>query len=271
MRPSRDAPVLLQLRQYGYRGGKILPHRSIGGLRLSLASVAGGVVIAAGFTAFLLASKPWLTEVWGRQLVWWMHALDLPGQFELPASFATTELLELALPMIDVQIRNLAPISTVAHALGAAALWFAAGWLPDSARPATYFARFAALVHGGSVIYFMLWPASFPHSLISHTDGGLREAWTLMLLTPWLHLFTYYLFPFTFARRIALTAITLVFLFVLAPLQYATHAALVYALGMVIMPLLDLLFGVMIPVLGFIALYGWAMSWHDPTQHAQAD
>jgi hypothetical protein len=85
-----------------------------------------------------------------------------------------------------------------------------------------------------------------------------------MVLTPWLHLCTFYLFPFALWQRFALTALTLAFLFLLAPLQYATHAALVYQLGLMVLPLLHLLFGVMVPILGFVALYGWGMSWHNP-------
>jgi hypothetical protein len=30
------------------------------------------------------------------------------------------------------------------------------------------------------------------------------------------------------------------------------------------MPLLETLAGVMLPILGMVALFGWAMSWNDP-------
>ena len=99
------------------------------------------------------------------------------------------------------------------------------------------------------------------HSLVGHTDDGLRQIWTLMLLTPWMHLATYYLFPFALWQHAALSAATLLWLALLAPVQYALHAALLQRFGPVVMPLLQLLFGVMVPILGFVALYGWAMSW----------
>ena len=261
----------LQLHRRGHRGGAILPHRSIWSLRLPKRRLAGGVLIALAFTLALAWLQPGIATFWGQQLVWWMQRLALPGQFAGPAIGEPTlfSLFSLPVPMIDVQLRDAGPLEPAAHALAAVAVWVMAGWLPDSAKPAAFLLRFGVLIHGASVVYFLLWPASFPHSLISHTGAGLRQAWALMLLTPWLHLSTYYLFPFAVWQRVVLTAATLVFLFVLAPLQYATHAALLYLSGLILMPLLHLLFGVMVPILGFVALYGWGMSWHDPAQETR--
>ncbi len=258
----------LQLQRRGHRGGVILPHRSIWNLRLPRRRLAGGVLIALAFTLALAWAQPHIATFWGEQLVWWMQALELPGQFASPV-IGQPALFSLPVPMIDVLVRATDPLAPAAHALAAVAIWTMAAWLPDSAKPAAFVLRFGVLIHAASVGYFLLWPASFPHSLISHTGAGLRQTWALMLLTPWLHLCTYYLFPFALWQRLALTALTLGFLFVLAPLQYATHAALLYQFGMILMPLLHLLFGVMVPILGFVALYGWGMSWHDPAQTAQ--
>jgi hypothetical protein len=247
----------------GHRGGVLLPHRSIHHLALPKKHVASGLLITLSFTLALVWLQPWIAAWWGQQLVWWMHALPLPGQF-VPAQQGPRDLFVLVVPMIDVQLRSTHPAEPAAHALVAISVWVLSGWLPDSARPAAFLLRLGALIHGAAVVYFQLWPASFPHSLMSHTGGGLRQSWALMVFTPWLHLCTFYLFPFTVWQRLGLTALTLMFLFLLAPLQYASHAALLYQLGLIIMPLLHLLFGVMVPILGFVALYGWGMSWRDP-------
>lgn len=268
MRP-RDVHLLRQPDR-GHRGGAFLPHRSISRLHLPPWRMAVGVLMAVAFTLVLAWLQPWVASVWGAQLVWWMHALPLPGQFA-PAESGPRDLFSLVVPLIDLQLRNTGPVEPTLHALVALSVWVAAGWLSDSAKPAAFLLRLGALIHGAAAIYFQLWPASFPHSLISHTGGGLRQSWALMVLTPWLHLCTYYLFPFALWQRLALTSLTLVFLVVLAPLQYATHVALLYQLGLIVMPLLHLLFGVMIPILGFVALYGWGMSWHDPAQAEAQD
>ena len=264
LRPS-DRHAHVQLHRRGHRGGAILPHRSIWSLRLPKRRLAGGVLIALAFTLALAWVQPRVAGFWGQQLVWWMQALALPGQFAGPV-IGQTALFSLPVPMIDVQLPDTGALGPAAHALAAVAVWVMAGWLPDSAKPAAFLLRFGVLIHAASVIYFLLWPGSFPHSVINHTGGGLRQTWALMLLTPWLHLCTYYLFPFAVWQRVALTAVTLAFLFALAPLQYATHAALLYRFGLILMPLLHLLFGVMVPILGFVALYGWGMSWHDPAR-----
>lgn len=266
--PPSEHHAHLQLQHGGDGAGVILPHRSIWSLRLPKRRLAGGVLIALAFTLALAWAQPWVATFWGQQLVWWMQSLALPGQFT-GAVLGEPDLFSLPVPMIDVHLRAEGRFGVVAHALAAVVVWVVAGWLPDGAKPAAFLLRFGALIHGASVLYFLLWPGSFPHSLISHTGGGLRQTWALMLLTPWLHLFTYYLFPFAVWQRVAVTALTLAFLFVLAPLQYATHAALLYLSGLIVMPLLHLLFGVMLPILGFVALYGWGMSWHNPTQKGQ--
>lgn len=230
--------------------------------------MAAGVLIALAFTLGLAWLQPWIAVLWGRQLVWWMQALPLPGQFEA-ALPGPRDLFSLSVPLIDIQLRNIGPLAPAGHALVVILLWVLAGCLPDGAKPGAFLLRLGALIHGASALYFQLWPASFPHSLISHTGAGLRQGWALMLLTPWLHLGTYYLLPFVVWQRMALTALTLLFLFVLPPLQYATHAALLYQFGLIVMPLLHLLFGVMLQILGIVALYGWGMSWYDPARMAR--
>lgn len=262
MSPQPPHPTTPPMAQ-GHRGGALRPHRSIRHLVLPKKRVAGGLLITLAFTLALVGLQPWIAAWWGQQLVWWMHALPLPGQFAT-APDGPRNLFALVVPMIDVQLRSTHPAEPAAHALAAISVWVLSGWLPDCARPAAFLLRLGALIHGAAVVYFQLWPASFPHSLMSHTGGGLRQSWALMVLTPWLHLCTFYLFPFALWQRLGLTGLTLVFLLLLAPLQYASHAALLHQLGLIVMPLLHLLFGVMVPILGFVALYGWGMSWHDP-------
>ncbi len=262
----RDRHARLKLHRHGHLGGAILPHRSIWSLRLPRRRMAFGVSIALAFTLLLTSAQPAIAEFWGWQMVAWMEALGLAGQFAAPP-VGEPSLASMPVPLIDALMPATDRRSPLAHGLAAVAVWIVVGWLPDSARPATYLLRFAALIHGASALYFYFWPASFVHSLISHVASGLRQTWALLLLTPWLHLFTYYLFPFPPWYRVALTALTLAFLCALAPLQYATHTALLVLAGPILMPLLHLLFGVMLPILGIVALYGWAMSWHDPEPH----
>lgn len=254
-----------RLHQRGHRGGAIGQHRSIRSLRLPGRRVAQAVVIALGFSALLLLAEHAIALAWGHSLVWWMQVLQIPGQFAPPP---LQELSPFSIPVavIDLQLAGNSPLVLTGHGLAVVALWIVAGWLPDAARPGAYLLRFAVVIHAASVVFFVFWPGSFSHSAARHVGGGLRQIWALMLVTPWLHLATFHLFPFQAWQRLALTAVSLAYLLLLGPLLYASHAALLAALGLVMMPLLHLLFGVMVPILGLVALYGWGMSWYDPAR-----
>lgn len=242
------------------RGLAAPPHRAISSLRLPLPRLAGGALIALAFTLVLVWAMPAVAEAWSGQMLWWMRVLELPGQFASAVPDAS-EPFALPAPMIDLRLRSVVPVELAVHGVAAVTLWWVAGWLPDHAKPAAYLLRFAVLLHAASVLYFLCWPASFQHSLSGHIAGGLRQSWALVLVTPWLHFFTFYLFPFAAWQDALLTALTVAYLLVLAPLQYAAHAALLSLFGPVLMPLLYMLFGVMIPIMAVVAMYGWGMSW----------
>jgi len=254
-----------RLHQRGHRGGAIGQHRSIRSLHLPGRRVAEGLAIALAYSGLLALLQPALAEAWGQAVVWWMQALQIPGQFAAPP-LDEISLFSMPVAVVDLQLSGNSPLSLGLHALAAAALWIAAGWLPDAARPGAYLLRFAVLIHAASVLFFAIWPGSFPHSAARHVGGGLRQVWALMLVTPWLHLATFHLFPFRLWQRLAVTAASLAWLALLGPLLYASHAALLAVLGVVVMPLLHLLLGVMVPILGLVALYGWGMGWHDPAR-----
>ena len=267
--PGQAAPIRHgRARQRGHRGGAILQHRSIWSLHLPWHRLATGLLIALGYTGLLALLQAPLAAFWGWQMLAWLQGLDLAGPALAadlaPPDPADASLFSLPVAQVDLAMPGVSNVGLAAHALACVALWVAAGWLPDPAKPGAYVLRFAVLIHGASVLYFGLWPGSFAHSLGGHVNAGLRQSWMLLLLTPWLHLCTYYLFPFPLWQRLAVTGVTLLYLALLAPLQYTTHAVLLVMAGPVLMPLLHLLFGVMVPILGLVALYGWGMSWHDP-------
>ena len=82
----------------------------------------------------------------------------------------------------------------------------------------------------------------------------------LLPLVPVLLGFIYYIFDFSLSRRVGLTLIILVHLYILIPLQFMVHAYLMYHGSLLFMPLLFLVFGLPLDVLVFIAFYSWGMS-----------
>lgn len=240
-------------------------HRAIDHLDLPWQRLASGVLLALAFTVLLATLRPAVAALWTGEMAAWLHALDLPAR--LGPSVAVpfdSDPSRMPLPALELLLEAPSPAVAALHGALVLAVWALAGRLPDAAKPGAYVLRFAALLHGAAVLYFLLWPHGFPHSASNHVMGGLRQSWALMLAVPWLHLFTYHLFPFPTWQCVALTSLSLLFLTVLAPLQYASHLALLVLLGPIVMPLLFLLLGLVVPVLGLVALYGWAMSWTPP-------
>ncbi|WP_310463037.1 hypothetical protein [Sphaerotilus sp.] len=252
--------VLGELTPRGARGGRVQMHRSIWGLHLPPNRLAGSVLLALALTALLVLLRQSIATLWSTELLWWLTRMELSGRFSAITEHGNLP-FQVATPVITLFVS--APLTTTLmfNGIGVVAVWWLSGMLPDVARPGCYLLRFAAIIHGAAVLFFWIWPASFPHSVNEHIGNGLQQCWALMLLAPWIHLCTYYLFAVTWGQRIALTALTWAYLFLLAPLLMAVHALALHAWGLLAMPLLHLLFGVMVAIIGFVALYGWAMGW----------
>jgi hypothetical protein len=242
-----------------------------------------GTLMALLFTGLLWGAQNAIARAWSAQLLWWLRSLDLLGTTAATSAAkaanaanavnaanatssaaavpAANSLFALPLPTLDLLPPDMGLPSLLVHALATLVLWVVAGWWPDRARPLALWMRCAALLHGAAIAYFFIWPASFAHAVADHVFSVLRLGWWLLLLTPWLHLAIYYLFPFALWQRVALTGLSLLYLLLATPLQAASHAALLHVLGPVTMPLLHLLLGVVWPVMALVALYAWAMSW----------
>lgn len=252
--------VLGELTPRGARGGRVQMHRSIWGLHLPPHRLAGSVLLALVLTALLVLLRPAIAALWSTELLWWVTRMELSGRFAAITEHGVLP-FQIATPTITLFVSAPLPTTLMFNAIGVIAAWWLAGLLPDVARPGCYLLRLAAVIHGAAVLFFWIWPASFPHSVNEHIGNGLQQCWALMLLAPWIHLCTYYLFAVTWAQRLTLTLLTWAYLFVLAPLLFALHALVLHAWGPLAMPLLHLLFGVMVTIIGFVALYGWAMGW----------
>lgn len=258
-RHSLQHSVLGELQHHGHRGGRIAMHRSIWGLQLPRQRLFKGLLLATLLTAVLASQIDAAGQLWGRQLLWWLERLELSGRFAAALHPADLPFL-IATPALELFVDLPSPRTLAFNAIGVVALWWAAGLLPDAGRPAMYLLRLAAIIHGAAVLFFVLWPASFPHTAREHVGNGLQQIWVLMLLTPWIHLPTFWFFQVSWWARLGVTLLTWAWLLLLAPLLYALHALVLHHAGLLAMPLLHLLFGVMVAIIGFVAIYGWAIS-----------
>jgi hypothetical protein len=75
--------------------------------------------------------------------------------------------------------------------------------------------------------------------------------------------FTYFIFDFPLWQKLLLASMLLLHLAVFLPLQAVVHAWVVYRGSLLTLPMLFLVFGVLLDVFVYVALYGWGMSWRS--------
>jgi hypothetical protein len=140
--------------------------------------------------------------------------------------------------------------------------------LPAEALPWAYLLRAVAILQFTAIGYFGVAAARFPHDISGYTVSMLVFSMIFIGLVPLILAFTYYLFEFSWGKKLALTLLIMAYLTVFVPLQYMLH---IYALHLSIlfMPVLYFVFGPFLDVLTFISLYSWGMSWSQENRRKQ--
>ncbi len=283
-----SARALMHLRRRGHRGGAIRPHRALWHVELPAGRVAGALALALAWSLALMALRPLLSQAWSALMLGMLQPLALPGRFapapDSPPADAARWLHSpqalvdwlastpwaMPVPQLALQLPATGTPALAAYAVLVLLAWLVAGRLPQALRALADLLRLVALVLMATLAVLAVSADGLAHGAAEHLGGGLRQMWWLMLATPWLHLVIHYLLPWRWRDRLALTAMTLAWLALLAPLLYTSHALALALLGSAVLPLLHLLGGLLPALAGVVALYTWAMGWaaartdHDP-------
>ncbi len=261
--------LLAELRRRGARGGIIGPHRALVKGRLTpwrLTSMVLIPVLLASGTGLLLAP---LSDWWTWVLTLLQRPLGLPGTVARDAVTIAGR-FSLAVPYFTTD----APLPGPSHywlvggicavALGASFI------LSRRFTPLIYFLRFAVLIQLTAVLNFVLRGGSFPYDLPRYLVSLFHIGAAVLILMPLVLGFTY--FPFNIAtwRKVLVTALCVGHIAVLLPLQVTVHAYLIHHLSLLVMPTLFFLWGILLHLFVFVALYAWAMSWPDVTPRVSA-
>jgi hypothetical protein len=256
-RTSRRIDVL---RDRGFRGGRIAPHRSMIGLEVSRWLLVDLFVLPAMFALAVFVLMDPLLESWR----WTLDALRAP--LGLPGVVAT-------------RVVELGPIAVPIPYYTAEALWPGAqdlrtGWiltvllavagalLKGRYTPFGFLLRALAAIQLTAQVWFTFAAPPFTYAL-SHVSGLLVCGVVILLLAPVLVAFTYFIFDFPLWQKLLLATLLLVHLAVFLPLQAVVHAWIVYRGSLLTLPMLFLVFGVLLDVFVYVALYGWGMSWRS--------
>jgi len=250
------------LRKLGVQGGRIAPHRSMIGLRASPSLLLDLLVLPAVMLVSMFLLLEPLMGAWR----WIMEVFR--GPLDLGASIGTTVItlapsVAIAVPVYQVD----AGWPTTAQLAGGwiftAVLAFIGAALRGGFIPLGYLLRALAIMQLAAQVWFTLAGPPFPYSLATYGSGLLVTGVVILLLAPFLVGATFFVFDFPLHKKLALGALLLGHLAVLFPLQATVHVWLIKNASMLAMPMLFLVFGVLLDVFVYVALYGWAMSWRS--------
>ena len=185
---------------------------------------------------------------------------------------------------VATRVFELAPFLTIAvPQLTIDALWpdrraLTIGWIVTAAlavagmllrgrfTPLAYLLRAIAVIQLSSQVYFAFSTPPFPYAVPVYQSGFLACGVVVLLLIPFLVGATFFVFGFALWRKLALVVLLLLHLAVLFPLQSMVHVWWIWHSSFLAMPVLFLVFGLLLDVFVYVALYCWGMSWRTTAE-----
>jgi hypothetical protein len=250
------------LRHRGHKGGYILNHRAL------LTSRWGGdkLLVAAGmsivlFLGYLFAMK-WVSLLWAEMLSFWSEVLGMQSYVTM-VHYRFGDVFSFSTPYLHFR----SPVPDYVDLLVGAVITFiifvATFFLPKRHLPLIYFLRVVVFFHACAQLFFTFVPLSFPYGAAGYVHGLLIAGLALIAVVPVVLAFTYYIFDFTFVKKLGLTLIIMAHFIIMIPLQFAAHAFVLYHTSLLMLPLLFFIFGLPLNVMIFIAFYSWGASWKN--------
>jgi YaiO family outer membrane protein len=257
-----SAPNIDDLRHRGHRGGYILEHRALltsrwgGDKLLAAAGLSVGLLLAWLFT------MKWVSLLWAEVLSFWSEVLGMRA-YVTTVHYRFGDVFGFAAPYLHFR----SPVPDVVDLLVGAVITFvvfvATFLLPRRHLPLVYFLRVVVFFQACAQLFFTFVPLSFPYGASGYIHGVLIAGLAFVALVPVVLAFTYYIFDFSFSRKLGLTLLVMLHAVVVIPLQFTAHAYILYHTSLLMMPLLFFVFGLPLNVVTFIAFYAWGASWKN--------
>lgn len=243
----------------GNRGGIIPMHRALTRLRFGAAEMLSSLGLAAISASAWIVSLPWVCSFWKRIFV--IGARVLPMDWQVKTSLHRFDFgMSVVLPYFAID-----PIMPSAHLWTATCIVVLATFagtfvVRSSLIPVVYLVRCVLFVQASALVYFVVFPAQFPYAPADYLEGLLLSGAALTGVVPLLLLLAYYIFPFSFLKKVSLTFVTVGYLAIFLPLQVMLHAVIL-GQSILFMPVLYLVLGTPLDVFIIVALYAWGMTW----------
>lgn len=249
------------LRDRGFRGGRIAPHRSMIGLEVSRWLLIDLIVLPLMFSLAVFVLLDPLLSSWQWLFDLLREPLGLPG-------VVSTRVVQIgpisaAIPFFTAESNWPGAIDLRSGWILVASLAIPGALLRGRYTPLAYFLRALAVIQLTAQVWFSFAAPPFTYALSQYMAGLLVCGVVILLLAPVLVSVTYFIFDFPLWQKVLLATMLLVHLAVFLPLQAVVHAWVVYRGSLLALPMLFLVFGVLLDVFVYVALYGWGMSWRS--------
>ncbi|MGH9499657.1 MAG: hypothetical protein ACRD3L_11005 [Terriglobales bacterium] len=242
----------------GHRGGVITMHRALTHFQLGPMNLIASICLFLLFSFIWLSVLPSLCEFWSLALALGLRWLPLNARLDVAEHHF--RLLVLRIPYLRIE-PILPDLQTWSLACAVTLLLFAGTFfLSKKWVPLIYLARGILLIQVTALLYFALWPISFPHTPDSYMEALTTAGIGLITVVPLLFGFTYYIFDFGLLRKATVTVVTMIHLAIFLPVQTLAQA-MVLQKTVLFMPVLYIVFGMPVQVLIIIAFYSWGMTW----------
>jgi len=263
-RQANGWPDPLSLRNRGYRGGEIRMHRGMVRFRVSGVDAFHAAFLGIAVTYLWISALPLVGRFWLAMFGYWTRRLHMSATVALmPQHWAG--FVNLSLPYVGVQAGSISPRVWLATLFVSLGVFAATYWFKEDHAPWIYILRALVLIQGTALVYFSFASARFPHDIPTYTMGMLSFGVILIGMVPIVLAFTFFIFDFSFWKKLAITALTIGHLTLFFPLQYVLHVYILHH-SILFMPLLYFAFGPFLDVLIFVCFYSWAMSWKARSQ-----
>jgi hypothetical protein len=255
---TETAQRLTSIRTTGSRGTPILMHRALRNISLTPMSLLSIVFLPLFFDALLWVKLDDIMHLWGQAFAFWAERLSLNENLaytDIQLFGRTFSVIYLSLPVADISAH-----SAWMNILICMALYFLSEFIPGRLIPLVTLFRACLLVQMSSSVYCFLSHYTFPYDIAVYLTGVLSlGAYLLFIISPVLALI-YYIFDFSFIKKLMITALMIAYFIVLIPFLYTLHALVISLYGLLMVPVLYLMFGPLLVTLMFVSFYAWAMT-----------
>lgn len=260
MTSKKREDIHVALRGAGWRGGQILRHRGLRIMPHERTRLISSLALGPLGTALVLLLIPLvILPAWSVVDRLWCQAL--PGLSIVRMAYRLPWDKTWVIPVLNLTAAAPSPLAMGA-AIGVVLLLLAiALWSRSNHLPTAFFCYSVAVVMTIGLLAFTPILGPFPYDLIGYTQSMLVAGLVLMAAVPLLLMLIYFPLDFPFLNKVFLLSCVLLWLTLALPAQFALQGVLIKDLSLAAMPPLFLFMGLLLDVMGVVAIYSWGMSW----------